>query len=97
MNQMQQMLMQAQRLQKQILKAHEELDKKEFTTEKAGLVTLVMKGDRSLVSLSINEDALDKENKEMLEETIKMAVFDVDNKLMKANGIAGLTGIVAGT
>ena len=30
-------------------------------------------------------------------ETIKMAVFDVDNKLMKANGIAGLTGIVAGT
>ena len=30
-------------------------------------------------------------------ETVKMAVFDVDNKLMKTNGIAGLTGIVAGT
>lgn len=30
-------------------------------------------------------------------ETVKMAVFDVDNVLMKANGIAGLSGIVAGT
>lgn len=37
MNPMQQMLAQAQRMQRELKKANEELDKKEFTASKSGM------------------------------------------------------------
>lgn len=76
MNQMQQMLMQAQRMQRELQRAHEELNGKEFTVSKAGMVTVTMKGDRSIVKIDIDKDAIDPDNKDMLEETIAMAIND---------------------
>ena len=69
MNQMQQMLMQAQRMQRELAKARAALAEQEFKVSTGGMVELTMKGDRSVVALQIDEAALDPENKEMLEET----------------------------
>lgn len=85
MNQMQQMLMQAQRMQREMQKAHEELNAKEFPVSKNGMVDLVMMGDRSIKSLHIDKDALDPENEEMLEEALTMAINEALEQIEKAN------------
>jgi nucleoid-associated protein EbfC len=74
MNQMQQMLMQAQKIQRELLKAHQELEAKEFTVKKAGIVEVVVKGDRSIVSVQIEKDAFTPDNQEMIQDTIAMAI-----------------------
>ena len=74
MNQMQQMLAQAQKMQRELAKAHAALAEKEFPVSKGGMVELVMLGDRTVKSLVIDKDALDPENGEMLAETIALAL-----------------------
>ncbi len=74
MNQMQQMLMQAQKMQRQLQKAHAELDAKEFKIEKAGLVTVVLTGDKKIKSVEINKDALNPDDAEMVQDTIVAAI-----------------------
>ena len=71
---MQQMLMQAQKMQRELQKAQNELKEKEFTVSKGGAVTVVVKGDHSIKSINIDEDAFDKDNKEMVEEMVAMAI-----------------------
>lgn len=98
MNQMQQMLMQAQKMQRELLKAKNELAEKEFVIEKAGMVKLVMKGDNTVKSLSIDKDAVDPDNAEMLEEAIVMALNEALEKIQKENDdietkITGKTGL----
>ena len=84
MNQMQQMLMNAQRMQRELKKAHDELDAKEFPVSKNGMVNLVMMGDRTIKSLDIDNDALDPDNKEMLVETIRLALNEALETIEKA-------------
>ena len=71
---MQQMLIQAQKMQREMQKKQAELEAQEFTVTKGGAVTAVVKGDKSIVSVSIDKDALDPDNKEMVEELIAMAI-----------------------
>lgn len=85
MNQMQQMFQQAQRMQRELQKAHAELESKEFKVEKNGMVEAIVMGDRSIKSLNIDKDALDPENKEMLEEAITLALNDAFQQISKAN------------
>ena len=85
MNQMQQMIQQAQRMQRELQKAHSELESKEFKVEKNGMVEAIVLGNRSIKSLSIDKDALDPENKEMLEEAIVLALNDAFEQINKAN------------
>lgn len=73
MNQMQQMLMQAQKMQREMAKANAALDEKEFKVSKNSMVELTITGNNTIKALDIDADALDPENKEMLEEAIKMA------------------------
>lgn len=73
MNQMQQMLMQAQKMQREMAKANAALDEKDFKVSKNGMVELTITGNNTIKALDIDADALDPENKEMLEEAIKMA------------------------
>ena len=73
MNQMRQMLMQAQKMQREMAKANAALDEKEFKVSKNGMVELTITGNNTIKALDIDADALDPENKEMLEEAIKMA------------------------
>lgn len=74
MNQMQQMLMRAQKMQREMAKAQEALAAKEFVVEKGGMVKVILTGDFNVSSIEIEPDALDPENKEMLEETIALAI-----------------------
>lgn len=80
---MQQMLIQAQKMQRELQKAQDELKQKEFTVSKGGAVTVVVKGDKTIKSISIDKDAFDPENKEMVEETIAMAVNEAVEKIEK--------------
>ena len=71
---MQQMIIQAQKMQREMQKKQAELEAQEFTISKGGAVTVVVKGDKSIVSVSIDKDAMDPDNKEMVEELISLAI-----------------------
>lgn len=71
---MQQMLMQAQKMQREMQKKQAELEAQEFTVSKGGAVTVVVKGDKSIVSISIDKDAMDPGSKEMVEELVALAI-----------------------
>ena len=70
MNQMQQMMIQAQKMQRELQKAFNEIDKKEYKISKAGLVEIVVLGNRQIQSINIEPDGFDPDNKEMIEEII---------------------------
>ena len=71
---MQQMMAQAQKMQRELQKAMRELEAKEFTFNKGGAVTVKMYGSGQVISVNIDEDAFDKDNKEMVEDLIVMAI-----------------------
>lgn len=71
MNQMQQMIMNMQKAQRELQKAHAELDKKEFKVNKAGLVSITVLGNKEIVSINVEEDGFEADNKEMIEDLIK--------------------------
>ena len=71
---MQQMIIQAQKMQREMQKKQAELEAQEFSITKGGAVTVVVKGDKSIVSVSIDKDAMDPDNKEMVEELIVLAI-----------------------
>lgn len=74
---MQQMMMQAQKMQRELTKAMNELDNKEFEISKGGAVKVTMLGSHEVKSISIDEDAFDKENKEMVEDMLVMAINEL--------------------
>lgn len=98
MNQMQQMLMQAQKMQRQLQKAHAELEAKEFTIEKAGLVTVVLTGDKKVKSIAIDKDALNPDDAEMIQDTIVSAINEaIEQITMESNKIdESVTGRAGG-
>lgn len=83
MNQMQQMIMQAQRMQREMKKAQDALEQKEFVVEKGGMVKMTVLGNRSVKSVEIDKDALDPENADLLCETIAMAVNEAMKEIQK--------------
>lgn len=98
MNPMQQMLQQAQKMQRELKKAHDELDAKEFTSSKSGMVTVKATGNRQIVSIDIDKEALDEENKEMLEDAIKLAINEINEQISKESDeieekVTGKTGL----
>lgn len=78
---MQQMLAQAQKMQRELQKAQDELKKKEFSVSKGGAITVVVLGDKSVKSIEIDSDAFDSDNKEMVEEMIVMAINEANTKI----------------
>ena len=78
---MQQMLMQAQKLQREMQKKQAELEEQEFTISKGGAVTVVVKGDKSIKSVSIDKDAMDPDNKDMVEELIALAINEAIDQI----------------
>jgi len=81
---MQQMMIQAQRMQRELKKALDELAKKEFSVNKSGAVTIKMMGDGSLSSIEIDEDAFDKDNREMVQDLIVMGINELAGKVQNA-------------
>lgn len=70
----QKMMMQAQKIQRELKKALATLEEKEFVVTKGGAVTVVVLGSREIKSIQIDSDAFDADNKEMVEEMIALAV-----------------------
>ena len=81
---MQQMMIQAQKMQRELKKALDELAKQEFTVNKSGAVTITMMGDGSLKSVEIDDDAFEKENKEMIQDLIVIGVQELADKIETA-------------
>lgn len=80
---MQQMLMQAQKMQRELQKALDEVKAKDFVVSKGGAVTVTVKGDKTIASISIDKDAFDPENKEMVEEMIALAINEAVEQIEK--------------
>jgi len=96
---MQQMMKQAQMMQGQMMKAIEELDATEIEISSGGgMVKVVMLGNKTLKSITIDKNAVDPDDVEMLEDLIMAAINEATTraeemrkeKLGKFGGAGGL-------
>lgn len=72
---MKQMMRQAQKMQKELNKAQEEIATMSFeATAGGGMVTAVASGDMAITSLTIDPDAVDSEDVEILQDMVVAAV-----------------------
>lgn len=72
---MQALLKQAQKMQKEIAKVEEDLKDKEYeTTMGGGVIKIIAKGNMEIQSIEIAKELLNENGKEDLEELIKSAV-----------------------
>ena len=74
---MQQLLAQAQKAQRELNKAYQALQEKEFEASANGGVTIKMNGKREILDLQIDSDLLDPSSKDMLQDMIKVALNNV--------------------
>ena len=94
---LQAMMQQAQKLQRDMMKSKEEIDSKTFTS-KQSLVEIEMKGNKEVTRVKINAEELSKDDIEMLEDMIMLAVNEnvknidkeTEQKMGKFGGVAGL-------
>ena len=94
---MQAMMKQVQALQKDMLKAKEEIDNTEFSGE-SSLVKVTLKGTKEVIKVEIKAESLDADDIEALQDMILVAVNDAnkkideltDKKMGKFSGIPGL-------
>ncbi|MBQ3468913.1 MAG: YbaB/EbfC family nucleoid-associated protein [Bacilli bacterium] len=78
---MQALMKQAQNLQKDMMKAKEEIDKKEFTGESA-LVKVTIMGTKEVKKIEISKESdLSVDDLEMLEDMILVAINDAMKKI----------------
>lgn len=82
---MQQIMMQAQKMQREMQKAQAELAKQEFTVTKAGLVTVTVFGSKEVKEISIEKDGFEADNKEMIEELVVSALNELFAQIDEAN------------
>ncbi len=76
------MMKQAQKMQKDMLKQKQEIDEKTFEG-KSSFVTVTMKGNREVNGVKIDAESLEKEEIEMLEDMIQVAVNDANSQVEK--------------
>ncbi len=82
---MQQLARQAQKLQQQMAKKQEEIEAREFeATAGGGMATAKVNGKKELISLTIQPEAVDPDDVEMLQDLVVAAV----NEALRAAGDA---------
>ena len=74
------MMKQAQKMQKDMLKSKEEIDNTIFEG-KSSFVSVEMKGNKELTKVKIDKESLDQEEIEMLEDMILVAVNEASKKV----------------
>ncbi len=93
------LMKQAQKMQRQMEEASRELEEKEFTAQSGGgAVSVTVSGKKEVTKISISEDAVDPDDVEMLEDMIMAAVNEAlrqvdafsEESMSKATG--GLAG-----
>lgn len=102
MGNMSQMMKQAKKMQEQLQKAQEEIQQAEVEySSGGGMVTCKVNGDHQITALNIKEEAIDPEDKEMLEELIISAINGAmeeleklsESKMGSLGSIPGLSGL----
>ena len=89
------MIKQAQKMQQDMLKMQEEMESKEYdATAGGGMVKAVANGKHELLSLTINPEAVDPEDVEMLQDMVVAAVNEAMRKAEAeaAQNMSKLTG-----
>jgi DNA-binding YbaB/EbfC family protein len=82
---MQAMLAQAQKMQRDMQKAQKTLEETLFELESAGgAIKISYYGNRKIEKIDIDKDAIDPDDKEMLEDMIKIAVNEAMEKVSEA-------------
>ena len=77
---MQAMLKQAQNMQRDMMKIKEEIDNTEFTGE-SSLVKVTVNGKKEVLSVEIDSNDLEKDELEMLQDMIMVAVNEANKKV----------------
>ena len=78
---MQQMMAQAQKMQRELKKAMAELAQKEFVISKGGAVTVTVLGNKEVKAIEIDKDAFDEENREMVQDMIALAINEAISQI----------------
>ena len=93
------MIKQAQKMQQEMMKTQEELEAKEYEASAGGgAVSVKVSGKRELVSVTIDPDAVDPDDIEMLQDMIvaavnegmRIAANDAAGQMQKLTGGLGL-------
>ena len=88
---MQALMQQAQKMQRDITKKKDEINKKEFTGE-SEMVSVVFTGDKRMVSMTIKND-IENDDKEFIQDMVVIATNDamkkIDAETEKALGAYG--------
>ncbi len=79
---MQAMLKQAQAMQRDMMKAKEEIDKTSFEGEN-GLVKVTMTGDKRITNVSIDKDGFEADDLDMLQDMFMIAANEAMDKVDK--------------
>ncbi len=80
------LMQQAQKMQKEMQKKQKELDEKLFEIESAGgAIRISIYGNRTIEKIDIDKDAIDPEDKEMLEDMLKIALNEALELIDKEN------------
>ena len=79
---MQAMLKQAQAMQRDMLKAKEEIDNTDFNGEN-GLVKVTMKGDKTITSVVIDKEGFEADDLDMLQDMFMVATNEAMKKVDK--------------
>ena len=94
MNQ-QAMMKQAQKMQQQMLQMQEEMERKTYTAKAGGgMVTAEVNGKHEIVNLTINPEAVDPDDVEMLQDLVVSAVNEALRQAGDAmeKGMSDVTG-----
>lgn len=76
------MMKQAQKLQKEMMNAKEEIDNKTYTVTNS-FVTATIKGNKTIENIKIEKENLDKEDIEMLEDIITVVINNAMKEIDK--------------
>lgn len=92
---MQQLMKQAQKMQQDLLKMQQEMEEKQYeATAGGGVITAVVSGKRELVRVTIDPEAVDPDDVEMLQDMVIAAVNEATRAAdaEAANNMSRLTG-----
>ena len=91
-----QMMKQAQKMQQDLLKMQEEMQQKEYeATAGGGVITAVVSGSRELLRVSIDPEAVDPDDVEMLQDMVVAAVNEAMRKA-EADQSASMSKLTGG-
>ena len=76
------MMKQAQKLQKDMLNAKDEIDKKEFEG-KSSFVTVKLNGKKEVLDIKIEAETIEKDEIEMLQDMLVVAINEANKKIDK--------------